>query len=339
MNKTKLAICIEDEEYKTRFVKCIMKHYKDSYEIHVMHCLKELEEEQKNKFDVIITGDGKDICQDILQNYAVLILKEHVSEKEVSLKEKIIYVEKYQEVYKIMQELEKVVTQNSFQKTSVIGEKETQIIGVFSLEKESMQMPFTALLAEILGETNSVLVIDIQPYSGFALEIDVESDALGMEDMMSIAATESYTNNRLSASIGCEPKWDFIYPVKNMECLTEANGELYQKMICILQKERSYSHIIINFGAAFSGMTEFMEYCQLFYFLTERKEVWSWREKTFFAELQQRGKDDFLRRLIQMEIPAGFGKDTSWRQLSKNWLWGELGDTLRKMHWSGMEHG
>lgn len=337
MDKTKLAICIEDEEYEARFVKCVMNHYKESYEIHVFSSINEVVQEQKREFQVIITGDGNELREKTVENYLLFVLQECVVETNPSSKENVFYIEKYQEVYKIMEELEKVVSQRHAQKGGRAGSRQTQLIGVFSLVKESLQMPFTALLAEILGERNRVLVIDIQSFSGFATELEGDEEALGMEDLMAVATTGNYTSNRLAASIGREQKWDFIYPAKNTQCLVEADGTLYQKILEILEKERGYDQVIINFGAVFPGVVEFMTQCQQMYFLTERKEERNWREENFFRELGLQGREDFLQKILWIEEPVLLVKNRTWRQLAKSWLWSELGDKLREINW--MENG
>lgn len=337
MGKTKLAICIEDEEYEARFVKCVMNHYKDSYEIHVFHSINEAMQEQK--FHVIIAGDGNDFEELKVKNSILFVLQENGVETAPSEKENIFFVEKYQAVYKIMEELEKQVTQKDSESLGQTGSGKMQMTGVFSVAKESMQIPFTTLLAEILGEKERVLVIDIQPYSGFATDLDWDEETLGMEDLMAVAITGNFTSHRLAASIGHEQKWDFIYPVKNTQCLAETQGEIYLKMIQILQKERGYEKIIINFGGVFPGMLEFMEQCQQIYFLTERKEETSWREAHFFYDIKNQGKAHILQKFCQMEVPVSLVKERSWRQLAKNWLWSALGDRLREINWMENEDG
>lgn len=337
MDKTKLAICIEDEEYKSRFARCVMHHYKDSYEIHIVDNIQEIEE--GGKPEVIIIGDDTNINLYDWQELIILVLQEDVTEETSVLNERVLYTEKYQEVYKIMEVLKKAVLQQPMQSVYQAGRKETQFIGVFSLQEEEMQMPFTALLADVLGENNRVLVVDVQPFSGFVIELEPKEQTLGMEDLMAVATTEHYTSNRLAASIGHEPKWDYVYPVKNAQCLVEADGMLYQKMVEILVKEWGYEQVIFNLGEVFSGMVEWMELCQQFYILTRRKEERSWREEAFFQEMKCRGKEEFLQKLIWMEVPKPLIKERSWREMASTWLWSELGDRLRELHWVEYKDG
>lgn len=332
MDKVKLAICMEDEEYKSRFAGCVMHHYKDSYEIHIVDNIQEIVE--GGKPEVIVIGDGNKINPCDLQESIVVVLQEYVTEEASAFNERILYTEKYQEVYKIMEVVKKAVLQQSKQSVYQAGRKETQFIGVFSLQEEEMQMPFTALLADVLGENHRVLVVDVQPFSGFVIELEPREQTLGMEDLMAVATTERYTSNRLAASIGHEPKWDYVYPVKNAQCLVEADGILYQKMVEILVKEWGYEQVIFNLGTVFSGMAEWMELCQRFYILTRRKEERSWREEAFLQEMKRRGKETFLQKAIWMEVPKPLIKERSWRQMENTWLWSELGDRLREMHWA-----
>ena len=69
----------------------------------------------------------------------------------------------------------------------------------------------------------------------------------------------------MAGSIGHEQRWDFIYPVKNVSCLAEASGELYQKILDLIQTKKGYNRVIINLGSICSGMIEFMEKCQKIY--------------------------------------------------------------------------
>ena len=338
MEKTKLAICIEDEEYKQRFVKCVMKHYKELFEIHVVNQMCKSKEESIEEFGVVIIGDDNEKRSDFSKQQVFLVLQENGGEEYKDTNERIHYTKKYQEVYKIIEELQKVVSRNIYEEKKGIEENVIQRIGVFSLTKEAMQIPFAALLAEILGENHHILLVDLQPFSGFSTEIETEG-VLGMEDLLSIASTENYTINRLTASIGHEQKWEYIYPVKNTSCLSEVGVERYQKMLQILEKEYAYTYVIINFGAMFSGMIELMESCREVFFLTEKKEEQNYREQNFCEEMNRGGKDKFLQRILWTEIPVGLLKIGSWRQLSKQWLWSSLGDSLRERYWVEYTNG
>ncbi len=330
MEKSKLAICIEDEEYKQRFVNCVMKHYKELFEIHVINQLCELGANADEKFEAVIIGDDNETDADIFQKQVLVVLQEDKGEEDT--KENISYTEKYQEVYKIMEVLQKTISERNctvFRQTK--GEMPLRI-GVFSLNKETLQIPFTALLAEIMGEEHHVLVMDLQPFSGLSMEMETEG-VLGMEDLISIVSTENYTINRLFSSIGHEQKWEYIYPVKNTLCLAEVETDTYKRMLEILEQEQGYTCEIINFGAIFPGVFELMESCQQIHVLTDKEGESNYRENAFLKELHRKGKDMLLRKMMWTEIPAERVKNCSWKQICKQWMWNSLGDLLRDIYW------
>ena len=330
MEKTKLAVCIEDEDYKLRFVKCVLKHYKELFEVYVVNQMCELKTEAGKGFGAVIVGDDMETEMDAFKDQVFLVLQEE--HKEENTKENVYYTQKYQEVYKIIEKLQVAISENSKLENRGIKEGTIQRIGVYSLSKEKLQIPFSALLAEILGENHHVLVVDLQPFSGLAVETESEG-ALGMEDLISIAATENYTVHRLSASIGHEQKWEYIYPVKNTSCLAEVSLKTYEKMLEILEREQGYAYEIINFGVIFPGMMELMESCQQIYILTDNRAERNYRESCFLEEIQRRGKEDILKKFMWTEIPMEMVRGASWKQIAKQWLWSSLGDSLREIYW------
>ena len=332
MEKIKLAICMKDEEYKERFVKCVIKHYNEAFEVHVVNKLDEWERNLQEKYGAVIIEEYSQTEVNFSENLVFLVLQEEEEKRPEELKQNIYYAEKFQEVYKIIEELQKAISENIYVKNKKIEYGTTQRIGIFSLAKELLQIPFVALLADVLGEKNRVLIVDLQPFSGMSTEIETE-EFLGMENLLSIASTENYTQNRLLASIGHEQKWEYIFPVENTSCLAEVGVDIYEKMLSILLKDKKYNYVIINFGTMFSGMIELMESCQELYILTEKQEIRNYRESMFLEEMNRRGKSSFLQRIMWTEIPIGFTRTYSWRQITKQWLWSSLGDLLREKYW------
>ena len=334
MKKEKIVVCIEDEEYQSRFVKCMMNHYKDRYEIYVVDEVTELEVLYGDEKNIVIISDRKTLPEDLQEKAKVLLLKEDMVEEVSSESEGIQYTSKYQEVYKIVERIEMMSEKSIGKAYGKKGKKGVSMIGVFSLEKEAMQLPFSVLLAETYGDKGAVLLMDLQPYSGLSMGQSELDTPFGLEDLISVASTELYTTNRLMASIGHEQRWDYIFPAKNASYLSEVDGDVYQKIIRILFSEKGYEYVIVNFGASFSGMYEFMEQCEQFYLLKARGDSCSWREKAFLEELRRQGKEEFLRKIKWIDMPKEGIRENSWNQLAKTWLWSELGDQVREQNWA-----
>lgn len=332
MNKKKLGICICDKAYEERFVRCMMNHYKEQYEIHILSSLLEIVEFQERIFDAIIVGDEeeKNMMSLAKKGQDGLILREEEGTEESQ--EHLVYVEKYQEVYKIVEELRKLTENHS--KEVGMQTKNYELVGISSFCCERLQLPFASVTASVYGEKHSVLLIDLQPFSAMDNDDASEGERLGMEDLMSVATTGIYTKSRILGAIGHEQKWDYIHPVKNTECLVEANEDIYIKMIDMLAEEQGYDVIILNFGAVFSGMFDLMDRCQTFYCLEEKGNLSPWREFVFCQEMKRRGKERFLQKIIRMELVSSPGKEQTWKHISQQWLWGTVGNQLRDYIWA-----
>lgn len=332
MEKICLVVCMEDGEYQTRFIKCMMNHYKDVYELHVLEDMNHISSIDAGESRIIIVSDRKEVEIFAEECRRIVLLQEDVEDR-LSENAYVQYTQKYQEVYKIVDKIDLLAEKKYKRNRHRNDKKISQIIGVYSLEKEEMQIPFCVLLAEVLADRRDVLLMDLQPFSGLATEQEDVNVSFGLEDLLTVATTEVYTSNRLKASIGREQNWDYIYPVKNTACLVEAGEEIYKKLLEILFEEMEYEYVIINFGAIFPGMLDFMEQCDYFYFLKTRAESFNWREASFLKEVGRLEKEDFLRKIAKIEIPMEFGRGQSWRQVAKSWLWGELGDLIRSQIW------
>ncbi len=339
MSKTRLAVCIGDEMYQNRFVKCLMNHYQNQFEVHIYTRLAEIQALDTQEYEVIIIGDcDKEGLESLSKREErVLYLKEEREESYTA--EHIVFVDKYQEVYKIVDNIEKM-TGTTIQnvKEAKLQKKNRQVIGVFSLTQEALQLPFVVTLCGICGEKQSVLLLDLQPFSGMDSGDensgnDGLQESLGMEDMMAVSTTGVYTKGRLLSGIGRQANFEYVHTIKNPECLAEASATMYETMMDMLTKELAYDCIIINFGGMFSGMLELMESCDKCYLLSSKANEGFWRETAFREALERRGKVDLFRRITRFEIPTVYSADEDWRKLAERWRWNGVGNTLRQQLW------
>lgn len=337
MAKTKLAVCIGDEMYQNRFVKCLMSHYQSQFEVYIFTDLSEIQTQNAQECEVIIVGDcEKNELEDLIKcGKNILYLKE--DNEETIKSEAINYTDKYQEVFKIVDNIEKL-TGTVIQKIKENQIQNKRRIGVFSLTQEQFQIPFAAMLCNICGENQSVLLLDLQAFSGMlsitgSLEKEDMTDLLSMEDLMAVSITGVYTKGRLLSGIRRYNNFEYIHGVKNPECLAEGSEGVYQSMIDILTKELGYDCIVINFGSIFSGVLELMDSCDSCYFLVSKENIGKWRENIFWEVLKKHGKESFFCRIKRFEIPAVCGSDESWEQLAEKWCRSGIGDELRYQLW------
>ena len=331
MNKTKLAICMKDLEYQTRFVSCFMNHYNHQYELHVFTSAKQMEESNSMEYAVIITGEysTEEMTIFVERGEIILNLKEDFGNEKESLDEKLVQTEKYQEVYKIVELIQRLVADKMPGKGNSHQKSGYEMIGVHSLTQEMYQAPFVALLGKIYGEQQKVLVLDLQCYSGLS-DMEEGMASMGLEDLLSVASTGNYSKSRMLECIRHESNWDYICATQNNQCLAESTQELYNTMIDILVREFGYQVIIINFGTMFFGQLDMMESCQCLYWLGGKAGELNWREKMFEYDLKRREKEHLKQVIQRVEIPTNQKREVNWRVLMEQWAWGSLGEGLRQ---------
>lgn len=329
MNKTKIAVWIQDLEYQMRFVNCFMNHYSSQYELHVFSERKQLLDTNPKQYAVIITGEynTNEMAEFVERGEILVCLTEDSATKAEVLGDRVIQVEKYQEVYRIVEVLERLLADKVSARGG--GSHKYKCIGIYSLDQEMYQLPFTALLANILGEQNKVLVIDLQQYSGLG-SVEEGMNSMGLEDLLSVVMSGNYSRSRMLECIRHEAGWDYVCALQNEECLAEGTREIYHSLIELMISELGYQTILLNFGTAFQGQLVLMEECDEIYLLCEMEDTQRWRENTFFQHLSRQGRDTLVQRISKIQIPMTSRKETSWRSLADKWNWGSLGEELRR---------
>lgn len=330
MDKVKLAICMKDLEYQARFVNCLMNHYKHLYEVHVFTSLEELKMTKPLEYSVIITGEysTEEMTNFVEGGEKLLYLTEEIETEKDSIPEKIICTEKYQEVYKIAELIQRLTGDEIVSLRQHTETSDCKWVGIYSLSKEKYQIPVAVLLAEIFGEEEKVLLLDLQAHSGL---MEKEEVYMGLEDLLSVATTGKYSRGRLLECIGHESNWDYIYPAKNTECLAEGSLELYKTLIEILEKELKYQRIIINFGAVFQGQMKMMELCDSLFLLSGKGVEGNWRETGFFHELHRREQKQLLQKITRIDVPISPSESDSWRRTLEKWRWGSFAENIRQI--------
>jgi hypothetical protein len=245
-------------------------------------------------------------------------------------RERMHFIEKYQNVNRIVDEILKDVG-GEIRQVQENGQilKQTRVIAVYSLAENEYQLPFLVTLASVLGEQSRVLILDLQENSGFSHMLD-ETVEGGLEEILVMAEGGRYSRNRLLSCIGHLDQADYIYPARNTECLCEANSEMYTRLLQMLGEEQEYSVILLNLGSRFSGFFEVLNQCQNVYLMTKNGGLCQWREYEFMEEIKKRGYAELSEKIVRVEIPL-MTVPTSCERLVEQWKWNELGDMIRRM--------
>ena len=329
MKKVRLGLCIGDNEYSLRFTNCIMNHYQEQVELHIYSENAELKRDRKS-YDIVLIDDVKN-AEKWGGEVPVLCLYDSKEGTEKQEEGGVYWVEQYQEVNRIVDEILKQVGEEI--QCVCQGERlpgKAQILGVYSLAENEYQLPFAVTLVTLMGEHEKVLLLDLQENSGIS-QLTGTDCRMGLEELLVMAEKGRYATNRLISCIAHLENIDVAYPVYNTECLCEAQMKTYQKLFHTLAKEMGYETIVLNFGTRFVGFFETLDICQQVYLMKSRGGIGQWREKEFFEELDQRNLEQVRQKIQSVEIPLMTTPIISCERLVEQWKWNEFGDRIRNL--------
>lgn len=328
MKRVRLGVYIPDREYAERFTSCLMNHYRQQLELHI-YTEKEALQAAAGGLDVILMEP----CG--LENAGIscpiVCLGDEESQVQPGTEEGCVQmVEKYQEVNRIVDEIMRQIGDEVRGVQHSDSIERARMFAVYSLSENEYQMPLAVTLASILSERERVLILDLQENSGFSQLIG-ERQGQGLEELLVMAESGRFASGRMVSCIGHMEQADYVYPVKNTECLCEAEGTVYQSLIRVLAREMGYQTVILSLGSRFVGFFELLNECQEIYLVKPRGGLAQWRQREFLRELEAHGMEFAGERLHEVELPVLTSPAISCERLVEQWKWNEFGDRIRSM--------
>ena len=227
MRRARLGLCIGDREYGDRFTSCLMNHYRDQLELHMFSQKEALQENWKTLDAIVLSDDlaGENRIECEIPQIYLFDGNENVDK---DVEKGVVFVDKYQEVNKIVDEILKQIGEEIKNASGGVKQK-LQVLAVYSLAENEMQLPFAVTLSSILSENEKVLLLDLQENSGLS-QLMGEFYSSGMEELLVMAESGKYSKSRMVSCIGHLDRTDVVYPLGNTECLCEVKNLTYQKL-------------------------------------------------------------------------------------------------------------
>ncbi len=336
MKKTRLGIISDDKVYETRLVRFIMNHYSSQIDVYE-YTDKSLLTGKEGLDALLYCGEYDDVGNIPIRPVAVLVDLEAAHEGQQE--EGIYIVEKYQEVNKIIEEVLGHISAEVRQVRDA-GQlvARTRIFGVYSLSENDYQLPFTAMLGNIVSESRKAIVIDVQENSGLRKSLNIQSQK-GLEELIVMIENDRFSRNLFSECIVHEGKLDYIYPVMNTESLCEISSAAYIKMLQLISQEMGYDCIVINFGSRFQGFYEVLNICSQIFLIQKQGGLGQWREYEFIEDINDRGYKNMLEKVIKIEPPIVAMPVESCEKIVEQWKWTEFGDMIRGLSVGAVQLG
>lgn len=247
------------------------------------------------------------------------------------------FVKKYQSAENLLGQISAMLWQEKPEGQKGIFEKPAEMIGIYSPIHHEDQILFSMTMAQILGEEQKVLYVNLMEHSGFCRLAETEiSEDIGDLVYGMMQKEYDFTVGMRSASRTYK-NFDYIPPVVNPEHLFELTKVLFERLLLELKNCSGYDVVIIDFGTVFLGFAEMMPAFESFYCLGKEGTVNRYRMEEFLEYLSKEGEHTMthMNRILLPE-QMYFLEESSPLESS---LYGGMGDYIRGCLYGGAEIG
>lgn len=215
--------------------------------------------------------------------------------------------------------------------------KTSEMIGIYSPAYHESQALFAATMAQILGESQKVLYVNLTDDAGFCeMECAEESEDLGDLIYGMQQREHDFAAGLHRVRKTCR-NFDYILPVANPEHLPEITKPLWEQLFLALKNRSNYDVVILDIGIIFPGFAEMIPLFGSFYCLGKEGAANRRRTEAFFTYLGKAGAHiaAHVNRLLLSEQTALSGEGN----FLESGLYGGMGDFIRGCLYGGSEFG
>ena len=336
MIQLKIAFLDEEEAYLERLKGYLICKKEIFFRICTFTCAESfLEYREREEFDaVVMTAVFWEKVKDFIGSAKKVLLCEEAKE---APERDCFHVKKYQSAEKLLCQISAMLWQEEAEEKRYFPGNSTELIGIYSPVHHENQMIFAMTMAQILGETQKVLYINLMEHSGFyALTKSEPGEDIGdlLYGMMQEGHDFTAGLHRIRQS--CR-NFDYIPPAVNPEHLAEISKPLYEKLLIALKNCSGYDVVLVDFGSVFLGFAEMMPVFASIYCIGKEGRVNRYRLEEFLEYLGKEGGHTtaHMNRLLlpeQMTFPEEGNP-------LENSLYGGMGDYIRRYLYGGAQVG
>lgn len=336
MVQLKIAVLDKEEAYLDRLLAYLVRKKEMFFQVWTFTKTEEfLEKNRENgAFDAVVMTAffWKDLEGADLQAKKILLCEGEREERMADCP----FVAKYQSAEKLFCQISSMVWQKNEKQKAQLPEKASELIGIYSPVDHESQMLFSMTMAQVLGEEQKVLYVNLMEHSGFYQL----TNAKNSEDVGDLVYGFMRQEHDFSAGLHrvrqTYRNFDFIPPAVNPEHVLEISGSVLESLFSALRMRSGYDIVMIDFGRVFLGFAKTLSAFSGFYCLGKEGTLNRYRMEEFFSYLEKEDSG-FLDRINQVVLPeaALFGEGN----LLENCLYGGMGDYIRRYLYGGAEIG
>ena len=338
MVQLKIAFLDEEEAYLERLKGYLIRKKEKFFIIQTFTCAKYfLESKERETFDaVVMTAVFWEAVRGGVGQAKMILFCEGIEE---APQDGCFYVRKYQSAERLFCQISAMLWQKEEKDMLYFPQETAQMIGVYSPARHEDQILFSMTMAQILGETQKVLYVNLMGHSGFYGRTKSQAD----EDIGDLIYGMMQEGHDFAAGLHrirlSYRNFDYIPPAVNPEHLSEISKPLYEKLLVSLKGRSGYDVVLVDFGEVFLGFAEMMPVFDCFYCLGKEGTINCLRTDEFLEYLSKEG-DGIIAHVNRLMLPGQmqFAKEKD-ASLLENSLYGGIGDYIRNDLYGGAKIG
>ncbi|MEG0961350.1 MAG: hypothetical protein RSD28_03350 [Lachnospiraceae bacterium] len=331
MKNISIAVCDKDRIYGTRLAEWIMQERKDrfdSYYFSQWELFSHMQKEQK--FEIVLLGREFLNNNFLAEEHTMwFYLYDETQELEEEYPE-IPVVDKYQPASEILRQVFGYYQKKREESPSTLSEKK-ELIGVYAPDRSIWQIPFSMILAQTLSGKEQVLYVNFMECTGFFRWFETCYQKDFLDEMYQMLESEQSFITTISSVVYSMEGFDYIPPAMDGELLGELTREQYQKFVNILRNQNVYDVVILDFGSMIPGFFQLLDSCSKIYITREQGMMSQGMAEQFEENIKRHGTLKLSDKIKQVEFPRMQRQYLTKEHLMQQWLWGEMGDYVRKL--------
>lgn len=236
-------------------------------------------------------------------------------------------VSKFQPVEEIFSQISALLWQESFPREGWAVGRRTKMVGVYSPVHINSQMLFSLTMAQMLGENQKILYVNLKEHSGFYGITQTDSP----EDIGDLIYGMMQKDHGFQAGLHRIRRtilnFDYIPPVVNPEHLSEIPQNIYEELFLGLKNNSGYDVVIVDFENVFLGFAQMISLFDTFYCLGKEGGLSRFQMEEFFGYLEKE-REGLALGLNNITFPRGLFPVEEPYSLEKC-IYGPLGDFVR----------
>lgn len=322
-----MAICDVEQAYAYRLMEYMNKREKNPFIIKAFTTVDELIEYGKEHLIEILLISDKAIRDNMTQVQAEhMIVLSDDKEKTNCLYEKEIY--KYQSSENILNEVMCYYAEQTGYSSQLFSLKETnKIIGVYAPIGRMLKTSFAITLGQILAETQLVLYVNLEGYSGFSTLFE-RNYTNNLADLMYLfSQKQENLPAKLAGIVQSTEGLDYIPPVASPLDLQCVAGDEWVQFLKALHRNTKYEAVILDIGESMTSLPQLLKCCDTIYTPCGNDEVSKAKQAQYEAFLKQSGQEELLAKTIKLSFGLMRGLEYGPEHLK----YSELGTYVREL--------